>query len=191
MSQRLVDSHVYIFKRTVLDLLPLLPAMKSIKKDLIPFLCSLQYSRTKRRGFSNGTPLANPRHTDDRSSIVLVLVHPESITTAENVQEKGSISLMTALQYSTTQLLEIKKTARVKRPQTPTTSTKASWGVTEDSSEENSERDSEEEDPVFVPSLRCGLIIQRRIKDEVCGRVNTLASYRELNQSVSLRQLLS
>lgn len=92
---------------------------------------------------------------------------------------------MTALQYSTTQSLEIKKTSHVHRSRTPTTPAKASWGTTEDSSEENSDNESEEEDPVFVPSLRCGIIIQRRNKDEICGRVNTLASYREINQSVS------
>jgi hypothetical protein len=106
--------------------------------------------------------------------------------TAENIQEKGSINLMTALQYSTTQLLETRKTTHAQRPRTPTTPTKVSWGDTGDSSEENSEKDFEEEDPMLVPSLRCGLIIQKRSKDEVCGRVNTLASYRELNQAVSL-----
>lgn len=166
MTRKLVDSHVYIFKKTVLDVLPLVPSMKSIKKDLIPLLCTLQYSRTKRRELSN------------------VLVHPESITTAENVQEKGSISLMTALQYSTTQSLEIKKTAHVQRPQTPTPAGKAPWGSSEDSSEGNSDSEPEEEDPVFVPSLRCGLIIQKRSKDEICGRVDTLASYREINLSL-------
>lgn len=93
---------------------------------------------------------------------------------------------MTALQYSTTQLLEIKKTTHAQRPRTPTTPTKVPWGDTGDSSEENSEKESDEEDPMLVPSLRCGLIIQKRSKDEMCGRVNTLASYRELNQAVSM-----
>lgn len=63
VTSQLADSHVYVFKRSVLDLLPLVPELKSIKKDLIPFLCSLQYSRTRRNKFSHSTslPSGQPR----------------------------------------------------------------------------------------------------------------------------------
>ncbi|KAG8822152.1 hypothetical protein FRC19_006641 [Serendipita sp. 401] len=74
MSSRLADSHVYIFRRSVLDLLPMVPELKSIKKDLVPFLCSLQYSRTKRKRYAD------------------ILISPEKPTTANNVQDKATVS---------------------------------------------------------------------------------------------------
>jgi hypothetical protein len=112
-----------------------------------------------------------------------VLAHPEKLTTADNVQDKGSISILTALQYSTTQELEVKTSGRT-RLVTPTLRTKISWNDLPDSGEESTEGGSDTEDPLLVPSLRCGLLIHRTNKDAFCGRANTLAAYRELNQNV-------
>ncbi|PVF97474.1 nucleotide-diphospho-sugar transferase [Serendipita vermifera] len=162
MTRNLDDSHVYVFKRTVLDILPMLPHIQSIRKDLIPFLCSLQYSRTKRKQFSE------------------VLVHPERRTTADNVQEKGSLNAAVAFQYSTTQHVELKSLTPHPRPRSPG-ATANSWKDSDASSEANSDNESTLEEPIVVPSLRCGLIIQRKEKGKACGRADTLAAYRELN----------
>ncbi|KAG8845038.1 hypothetical protein FRC20_003324 [Serendipita sp. 405] len=162
MSSRLADSHVYIFRRSVLDLLPMVPELKSIKKDLVPFLCSLQYSRTKRKRYAD------------------ILISPEKPTTANNVQDKGSINLLTAFQYSTTQELEFQNAKPQPRSRTPTTPAKPGWDEEEeDSNAESAPSDLEEEDPSFIPALKCGLLLHR---DGNCGRAFSLASYKELNQ---------
>ncbi|KAG8812355.1 hypothetical protein FRC17_002063 [Serendipita sp. 399] len=161
MSSRLADSHVYIFRRSVLDLLPIVPELKSIKKDLIPFLCSLQYSRTKRKRYAD------------------ILIPPEKPTTANNVQDKGSINLLTAFQYSTTQKLEFQTTKTQPRSRTPTAPVQTGWEEEEESNAESAHSDLEEDDPTFVPSLKCGLLLHR---DGMCGRAFSMASYKELNQ---------
>lgn len=114
-------------------------------------------------------------------------MHPERVTTADNVQEKGSINYLTAYQYSTTQQLEVKAGGRTRlSTSTAHVNTKIAWGNLPDEGEESSEGGSEAEDPILVPSLRCGVVIHRIEKDGICGRANTLASYRELNQNVCI-----
>lgn len=169
VTSQLADSHVYVFKRSVLELLPLVPEFKSIKKDLVPFLCSLQYSRTRRNKFSH------------------ILTPPQKVTTAENVQDKGEISVFTALQYSTTQELDFRTMSATipARARTPTNAQKNAWDDEGSSTEEASEGDIDEDEPTFVPSLRCAFLVHKRSKDGVtCGRANNLSAYRELNQGL-------
>ncbi|KAF8495847.1 nucleotide-diphospho-sugar transferase [Gautieria morchelliformis] len=48
VTTRFADSHVYVCRRSVLNVLAEKPALESIREDLIPFLCKLQYRKGKR-----------------------------------------------------------------------------------------------------------------------------------------------
>ncbi|KDQ21362.1 hypothetical protein BOTBODRAFT_123066 [Botryobasidium botryosum FD-172 SS1] len=58
ITSRYLDSHVYIFRRTVLDLLAIRPTLSSLKEDVIPFLCKIQYQNKKRIRWG---PVLNPQ----------------------------------------------------------------------------------------------------------------------------------
>jgi len=47
LSTRFADSHVYVCRRSVLSVIVQKPAFESIREDLIPFLCKLQYRKGK------------------------------------------------------------------------------------------------------------------------------------------------
>ncbi|TRM69639.1 nucleotide-diphospho-sugar transferase [Schizophyllum amplum] len=51
LSSGFTDSHVYICKRTVLDALVDKPLFESFREDLLPWLCKIQYQRTKHRKY--------------------------------------------------------------------------------------------------------------------------------------------
>ncbi|KAH8080294.1 UDP-3-O-glucosamine N-acyltransferase [Cristinia sonorae] len=53
LSAGLQDSHVYICRRAVLDLLQEKPRFESIREELIPWLCTLQYHGGKRAKYQN------------------------------------------------------------------------------------------------------------------------------------------
>lgn len=109
-------------------------------------------------------------------------MHPERATTSLNVEEKGS-NVLTAIQHSTLQEVEWQTSNTRARPKTPTTPAEKSLDRNEDTSEGSEADEQEDEDPLFVPSLRCGIVIERRGK-RTFGRANTLSAYRELNLKV-------
>ncbi|KAF8578004.1 nucleotide-diphospho-sugar transferase [Ramaria rubella] len=45
---RFADSHVYVCRRSILSVIIEKPALESIREDLVPFLCKLQYRKGKR-----------------------------------------------------------------------------------------------------------------------------------------------
>ncbi|KAF8967811.1 UDP-3-O-glucosamine N-acyltransferase [Flammula alnicola] len=48
LSSSLEDSHVYVCRRSVLDLLHQKPHFSSLREEFFPWLCKVQYSRSKR-----------------------------------------------------------------------------------------------------------------------------------------------
>ncbi|KAF9481563.1 UDP-3-O-glucosamine N-acyltransferase, partial [Pholiota conissans] len=52
LSSSLDDSHVYVCRRAVLDLLQQKPHFSSLREEFIPWLCQIQYSRSKRTKYS-------------------------------------------------------------------------------------------------------------------------------------------
>jgi hypothetical protein len=119
----------------------------------------------------------------------------EQPTTPSNAQEKGGITHYTALQYSTAQIPRYVKAPALAPPSAvltipgtpiPKTPTKE-----HESDEESSEVGEDEADMAFEPSLRCDVLIYRRVKGEVCGRANTLARYQEINKLVRSCNLIS
>ena len=53
LSGSLLDSHVYVCRRSVLDVLQEKPHLDSIREESIPWLCKIQYSRSKRAKFES------------------------------------------------------------------------------------------------------------------------------------------
>ena len=54
LSASLQDSHVYVFRRAVLDLLNEKPNFESLQGEFIPWLCTLQHHRGKRAKHKDG-----------------------------------------------------------------------------------------------------------------------------------------
>ncbi|PPQ99720.1 hypothetical protein CVT24_009703 [Panaeolus cyanescens] len=52
LSANLEDSHVYVCRRLVLDLLREKPHMDSLKEEFLPWLCKIQYRQSKRRKYA-------------------------------------------------------------------------------------------------------------------------------------------
>lgn len=118
----------------------------------------------------------------------------EQPTTPLNIQEKGGITSYTALQYSSAQIPRYVKVPALAPPSAaltipgtpiPKTPTKE-----RESDEESTEVGEDEADMAFEPSLRCDVLIYRRVKGEVCGRANTLARYQEMNKLVCTCNLI-
>ncbi|KAI0645894.1 UDP-3-O-glucosamine N-acyltransferase [Trametes meyenii] len=53
LSAKFRDSHVYVCRRTVLDVLSQKSQYESIKEEFIPWLCKPQYQRTRREKYGN------------------------------------------------------------------------------------------------------------------------------------------
>jgi len=58
LSTSLVDSHVYVCKRSVLDLLHAKTQFSSLREEFLPWLCEIQYQRSKRIKYGNCSWLA-------------------------------------------------------------------------------------------------------------------------------------
>lgn len=55
LSSSLEDSHVYIFRRSVLDLLHQKPHFSSLREEFLPWLCKIQYQHAKRLKYTQGS----------------------------------------------------------------------------------------------------------------------------------------
>lgn len=54
MSSNLQDSHVYVCRRSVLDALQEKKHLDSFREEFIPWLCKVQYQRTRREKYGRG-----------------------------------------------------------------------------------------------------------------------------------------
>ena len=126
---------------------------------------------------------------------LLALFQLEQPTTPSNAHEKGGITNYTALQYSTAQVPRYVNAPALAPPSAVTTMPGTPIPKTptkeQESDEESSELGEGETDMAFEPSLRCDVLIYRRVKGGVCGRANTLARYQEINKSVRSCSLVS
>jgi translation initiation factor eIF-2B subunit gamma len=66
LTTRLMDSHVYVLRKTVLDLLEQKDDISSVREQLVPFLCKLQYQPQRRQqyGPSQSFPWTLLLHAD-------------------------------------------------------------------------------------------------------------------------------
>jgi translation initiation factor eIF-2B subunit gamma len=53
LTTRYLDAHVYIFKKAVLDLILQKKSISSIREDLVPWLCKIQFQAGKRARWAN------------------------------------------------------------------------------------------------------------------------------------------
>ncbi|KAI0030858.1 nucleotide-diphospho-sugar transferase [Vararia minispora EC-137] len=53
LSSEYTDTHVYVCKRAVLELLLLKPSFESFRDEFVPWLCKLQYQRTKQAKYAH------------------------------------------------------------------------------------------------------------------------------------------
>lgn len=65
LSSRLLDSHVYICKRAVLDLLAQKTRFDSLREDFFPWLCKLQYQSTKQEKYATSIRIGIIIHRAD------------------------------------------------------------------------------------------------------------------------------
>lgn len=56
LSSSLDDSHVYVCRKAVLDLLQQKLHFVSLREEFFPWLCKVQYSRSKRAKYAHSTP---------------------------------------------------------------------------------------------------------------------------------------
>lgn len=56
LSSSFRDSHVYVCRRTVLDVLQQKSHFDSLREEFIPWLCKPQYQKTRREKYGNGKP---------------------------------------------------------------------------------------------------------------------------------------
>lgn len=54
MSSNFQDSHVYVCRRSVLDALQEKKHLDSFREEFIPWLCKVQYQRTRREKYGRG-----------------------------------------------------------------------------------------------------------------------------------------
>lgn len=54
MTVNLLDAHVYVCKRAVLDVLAQKPHLDSIREEFVPWLCKVHTQKTKRAKYGNG-----------------------------------------------------------------------------------------------------------------------------------------
>ncbi|KAJ7733773.1 UDP-3-O-glucosamine N-acyltransferase [Mycena maculata] len=81
LSSNLQDSHVYVCKRSVLDVLQDKHHFDSFREEFLPWLCKVQYQRTKRQKYEQ---LLNP--TGNNASQALALKHSTMLSKSKQQQ---------------------------------------------------------------------------------------------------------
>ncbi len=91
LSSNFQDSHVYVCRRSILDILQEKPYYDSFREDFIPWLCKVQYQKLKRKKYG---------HSQFSSFFLLVLTYAW-FRLALCTETNGSLSQSTALHHST------------------------------------------------------------------------------------------
>jgi translation initiation factor eIF-2B subunit gamma len=60
MSNKFLDSHVYVCRRAVLEVLEQKSRLDSFRGDFLPWLCKLQYQATRRDKYGRGSLFVTP-----------------------------------------------------------------------------------------------------------------------------------
>ncbi|KAJ7132871.1 UDP-3-O-glucosamine N-acyltransferase [Mycena crocata] len=84
LSSNLQDSHVYVCKRSVLDVLQEKRHFDSFREEFLPWLCKVQYQRTKRQRYEQ---ILNPTAN---TSQALALKHSTLLSKSQQQQQLSS-----------------------------------------------------------------------------------------------------
>ncbi|KAF9562805.1 UDP-3-O-glucosamine N-acyltransferase [Agrocybe pediades] len=86
LSTSLEDSHVYVCRRSVLDLLAEKPSFTSLREEFIPWLCKIQYRQSKRAKYGKAVEEVSEPTSQSlslRHSSLLYIPSPEDSEEAE------------------------------------------------------------------------------------------------------------
>ncbi|KZO93160.1 nucleotide-diphospho-sugar transferase [Calocera viscosa TUFC12733] len=157
LTNRLMDSHVYIFRRTIFDLLQQKDDISSVREQLVPFLCKLQYQPRRRQKYG---PIINPNANLQE----LALEH--STTYTPSPAQKPRLSREQPIHKSIVSTPFYPRSGA----STPAVDSVAASQIA----------DEPEEAPSDYP-IRCNVLVHR-LKDGYAARANTLGTYFELNR---------
>ncbi|EJU04099.1 nucleotide-diphospho-sugar transferase [Dacryopinax primogenitus] len=154
MTNRLTDSHVYVFRRSVFDLLQQKDEISSVREQLVPFLCKLQYQPRRREKYG---PIISPNANMQE----LALEHSTTYTPPPSQRNHASRE----------------KPIHKSVVSTPFTQSGASTPPGE-SVPASQAAEEPEGSPSDYP-IRCNVVVH---KDGYAARANTLGTYFELNR---------
>lgn len=85
LSSKLLDSHVYVCKCGVLDLLAQKTRFDSLREDFFPWLCKVQYQSTKQAKYATSVRIGIVIHRADEGFAVRVNNLPAYLETNRHV----------------------------------------------------------------------------------------------------------
>jgi len=109
LSSSFQDSHVYVFSRSVLDLLHQKPHFSSLREEFLPWLCKIQCQHSKRLKYTRGSLF-------DPLLLVLVLIHPSEL----NMSEESTSQSLSLKHSSLLNSNSLEAGLRTSRPALPT-----------------------------------------------------------------------
>jgi len=169
LTSRFLDSHVYILRRPILDLLAQRPNLGSLKDDVLPWLFKLSYRKSHRKNWGSLLRLSpDPQY--------LALAH--STTPYQKDNNIPDILRAASRPTTTDNSPLIQRRASLSRPSIPAQDqASALTGKTVPSE-------------VNLPSLRCGVTLHY-LKNGYAARANTIGTYSELNRQALATAALS
>ncbi|THH15478.1 hypothetical protein EW146_g5006 [Bondarzewia mesenterica] len=167
LSSSYQDSHVYMCKRAVLDLLQQKTGFDSFREEFVPWLCKLQYQRAKREKYG-------------RSTSIFFFSSLGQLTNTEPVFKpiSNDLSQAMALRHSTLQT----RAMRAKYPHMPGLVDQIDSPSQKPLSLSMPPSPTDSDDDEAMPtSLRVGLVIHSSSAG-YCARANNLPALLELNR---------
>ncbi|OJA14364.1 hypothetical protein AZE42_04964 [Rhizopogon vesiculosus] len=102
LSSRLLDSHVYVCKRGVLDLLAQKTRFDSLREDFFPWLCKVQYQSTKQTKYATSVRIGIVIHRTDEGFTVRVNNLPAYLEANRHFVVDNSIGDFTRVEEKST-----------------------------------------------------------------------------------------
>ncbi|CED85578.1 Translation initiation factor 2B, gamma subunit (eIF-2Bgamma/GCD1) [Phaffia rhodozyma] len=165
LTTKLLDSHVYVFKHSVLELLTMYPQIESIREELVPWLVKGGYQTRLAQAWKSAlNPTPNPLRLSLQHSTSFL---PPSISSPSTIPPSGR---------STEESLSQSLASLQIQP-----SHDEDDNEEESTSEEEDGRGGRKEDKVGGGKVGCGVVVWK-LEDGFVARANTLPTYFELNR---------
>ncbi|KAF8322193.1 hypothetical protein DL93DRAFT_2072048 [Clavulina sp. PMI_390] len=206
LTRRFLDSHVYIVRHVVLELINQRESLESFKEDFLPWVCKLPYRKSHRKKYLRNFKLPRDAQSTAINYSSIPFRDPydgRKLPFSPSGSDPGLMRLRTmpsSMAPSTDGSDLFKSPEPSQLPSIagspPTLMRQFSSGGTEIHSGKglmgrggglglgmtgNKEDDGEEEEGVRPRLLRCGVALHR-MKDGYAGRANTIGGYFELNR---------
>jgi translation initiation factor eIF-2B subunit gamma len=89
LSQKFQDSHVYVCKRTILDVLKEKERFESFREDFLPWLCKVQYQKSKRSRFQPSACVSF-REPIGKLRLASPVLQPSTNTPSQSISKQHS-----------------------------------------------------------------------------------------------------